>query len=78
MNKKKYDIGFGYLGNGITVWNRLEEKHGDYVTIAHIDNNRNIKFYENLPEDIKKKIEHFAKNANPKISVTQDVNVFNN
>ena len=22
-------------GNGLTVWNRLEEEHGDYKTVAH-------------------------------------------
>ena len=26
---KQYDLGYGYLGNGLTVWNRLEEEHGD-------------------------------------------------
>lgn len=24
--EKKYELGFGYLGNGLTVWNRLEEE----------------------------------------------------
>src|SRR5699024_2154973 len=33
---KAYDLGYGHLGNGITVWNRLEEEHGDYKTVAHI------------------------------------------
>ena len=25
---KAYDLGYGHLGNGLTVWNRLEEEHG--------------------------------------------------
>ena len=33
---KAYDLGYGHLGNGLTVWNRLEEEHGDYKTVAHI------------------------------------------
>lgn len=31
-----YDLGFGHLGNGLTVWNRAKEVDGDYPTIAHI------------------------------------------
>ena len=31
-----FDIGMGYLGNGLTVWNRAVEENGDYQTIAHI------------------------------------------
>ena len=31
-----YDIGMGYLGNGLTVWNRAVEVNGDYQNIAHI------------------------------------------
>jgi hypothetical protein len=34
---KKYDIGAGYMGNGLTIWNRAEQEHGDYRIIAHID-----------------------------------------
>jgi len=32
----EYDLGFGHLGNGITVWNRLQIENNDYKTIAHI------------------------------------------
>ena len=39
-----YDIGYGFLGNGLTVWNRLEEEHGDYKTVAHIDADRSVTF----------------------------------
>jgi hypothetical protein len=34
---KKYDVGAGFMGNGLTIWNRAEEEHGDYRIIAHID-----------------------------------------
>ena len=29
-----FDIGMGYLGNGLTVWNRAVEENGDYQTIV--------------------------------------------
>ena len=41
---KAYDLGYGYLGNGVTVWNRLEEEHGDYKTVAHIAPDRTVRF----------------------------------
>ena len=69
---QKYDLGYGYLGNGITVWNRLEEKDGDYVTVAHIGNDRSVKFYdEDLPENLRAEIEHTARTSNARISATQ-------
>ena len=42
----RYDIGMGYKGNGLTIWNRNVEKAGDYKNIAHIDNNGKITNYE--------------------------------
>ncbi|NLB80811.1 MAG: hypothetical protein GX800_04205, partial [Clostridiaceae bacterium] len=56
--EKQYDLGFGYLGNGLTVWNRLEEVNGDYKTVAHIDNDGNITYYDKeMPENIKPQIQ---------------------
>jgi hypothetical protein len=55
---KKYDIGMGYKGNGLTIWNRAEEEHGDYKTIAHVSDDGVVKFYDkNLPPAIKRRIE---------------------
>jgi len=52
---KKYDIGSGYLGNGLTIWNRAEEKDGDYETIAHIGKDGKLTIYDKeIPADIKK------------------------
>ena len=56
MSEKEYDLGFGYLGNGTTVWNRLEEVDNDYKTIAHISD----EYYEELPDEVRKHIEAFA------------------
>ena len=50
---KQYDLGFGHLGNGITVYNRKEEKNGDYKNIAHIQHDRKVKFYQEIPQEIK-------------------------
>lgn len=73
----RYDIGYGAMGNGVTVWNRKEEEHGDYKTIAHIDPDRTVKFYdENLPDAVKEQIQHFADTAEMTLSATQDASVF--
>lgn len=61
MRANQYDIGFGCLGNGTTVWNRKEEIHGDYRTIAHISDNGRVKFYEeDLPIEVIKQINKVA------------------
>lgn len=60
FSEKEYDIGFGSLGSGTTVWNRLEEENHDYKTIAHIEDNGEVKYYEDLPDDVKQIIEHKA------------------
>ncbi|MCL2774843.1 MAG: YodL domain-containing protein [Oscillospiraceae bacterium] len=56
--EKEYDLGYGFLGNGITVWNRAEERGGDYVTVAHIENDGTVTFYDkDIPDAVKAKIE---------------------
>ena len=75
--EKKYSLGYGYFGNGLTVWNNLEYEHGDYKTIAHIDADRTVQFYdENLPEIIKEKIRLAAATSEATISATQDTPIF--
>ena len=44
---KEYRLGYGFLGNGTTVWNRAEEVNGDYKTIAHIEDDGSLTLYEN-------------------------------
>ena len=74
---KEYDLGFGAFGNGLTVWNRLETENGDYKTIAHIDTERRVTFYDAaLPEHIKAKIYETAEKSNATISATQNTPVF--
>ena len=72
-----YDLGYGFLGNGVTVWNRKELRYGDYKTIAHIDSDRKVAFYEDsLPEEVRAEIEEYAAKSNMTVSATQDSLVF--
>ncbi len=76
-SEKKYDIGFGYKGNGLTVWNRLEIQNGDYKTIAHIDADRRVSIYDaTLPEDIIAQIYDVAAHSEMTVSATQVTPVF--
>jgi len=70
--KAKFDIGMPSMGNGLTVYNRAKEEHGDYQKIAHIGRDRKVKYYvQNLPSDVKKQIEKAAKGKNQPMSATQ-------
>jgi hypothetical protein len=58
---KKYDIGSGWMGNGLTIWNRAEEKNGDYKIIAHITKDGVLTLRDKqLPSDIKKMFQTWA------------------
>ena len=75
--EKAYDLGYGYLGNGLTVWNRLEEEHGDYKTVAHIAPDRTVQFYdEEMPQTVRDEIQRIADTSEMTISATQDAPVF--
>ena len=56
-----FDIGMGYLGNGLTVWNKAVEVNGDYLTLAHIGPDGKVRYYvDGLPEEVKERIEQAA------------------
>lgn len=58
---KKYDIGSGWMGNGLTIWNRAEEQYGDYKIIAHIGKDGTLSLRDKkLPNDIKKMLQIWA------------------
>ena len=62
-----FDIGMGYLGNGLTVWDRSVEEDGDYMTIAHISSDGEITYLvDGVPEDVVSKIEQAAKQEKEK------------
>ena len=74
---KAYDLGYGHLGNGLTVWNRLEEEHGDYKTVAHIALDRTVTIYdEEMPQTVRDEIQRIADSSEMTISATQDAPVF--
>lgn len=63
----EFDIGMGYLGNGLTVWNRAVEVNGDYQNIAHISPEGEITFYvQDLPQSVVERIERAAEREKPK------------
>lgn len=77
QTEKAYDLGYGHLGNGLTVWNRLEEEHGDYRTVAHISTDRSVKIYDDdMPQAVRDEIQHVADTAEMMVSTTQNIPVF--
>ncbi len=63
----EYDIGMGYLGNGLTVWNRAVEVNHDYQNIAHISTEGEITYYvDGLPDDVVVRIEQAAEQERQK------------
>lgn len=69
----KENLGFGHLGNGVTVWDRTREDNGDYLTVAHISYDRTVSYYvKDISKEDKAKIERFAKFDNMRVSATQD------
>ena len=76
-SKKAYDLGFGHLGNGLTVWNRLEEVDGDYRTVAHIAPDRTVQIYdEEMPQEVRDRIQQVADSSEMTVSATQNAPVF--
>ena len=62
---KKKDLMSGFLGNGLTYWNRAAKDGNDYKTVAHISGDRTLKIYdENMPNDIREYLENFAAKGN--------------
>ena len=63
----EFDIGMGYLGNGLTVWNRAVEVNGDYQNIAHISPEGEITYYvQDLPQSVVERIRQVAEREQPK------------
>jgi len=77
MAKEKRELGFGHMGNGLVVWDRLHQEHGDYQRIAHIRADRSVKYHvADLDQEYKNEIEEQAAMNDSQISVTQDQKVF--
>lgn len=67
----KEKLEYGFLGNGITVWDASRTIDQDYPTLAHIDYDRTISYYGEVSEKAKTKIEHFARYGNMSVSQCQ-------
>jgi hypothetical protein len=79
INERRFDLGSGHLGDGITVWNRAKEVHGDYEKIAHIGADRDITWYiDNPPREVIDYVNDIVRGENPSISTTQTQKVFRN
>jgi len=48
------------LGNGIFICDKNRQQYGYHVPVAHIDYNRNVKYYDDLPGNAKVEIEGLA------------------
>ena len=60
--EKEYDLGLGYLGNGLTVWNRLEEVDHDFRTVAHIGADGAVVIYDKeMPQAVRDRIQQEAR-----------------
>lgn len=60
------NIHFGYFGNGVLCYDtsRLDKKINDYVSVAHISSEGNIRYYvDDLSENDKQSIENHAKDV---------------
>jgi hypothetical protein len=71
---RKFDLGAGCLGNGVTVWNRAREVGGDYERVAHIDRKRVVTWYISerpIPADVAAYVERIAKGSNFSVSYSQ-------
>lgn len=58
------NIHFGYFGNGVLCYDtsRLDKETDDYLSVAHISNEGNIRYYvDDLSESDKQSIENHAK-----------------
>lgn len=55
------NLGFGHLGNGVTVWDSNRERNNDYLAVAHISEQGTVTYYNcALSIEAKKEIELFA------------------
>jgi len=66
----KYDIGMGYLGNGLTVWDRNREKNGDYMTVAHIGENGKITWYD---KQLTPKVKKYIMSLHKKVGIGESM-----
>ena len=58
--EKKYELKYGSLGNGVMVYNRAEETFNGFRELAHISEDGEVKYYTELPDNIKADVQKRA------------------
>lgn len=64
MTLPQEELMFGFLGNGVSVCDRLRTEHRDYMKIAHIAANRKITYCNPVSDEGRQRIEKFASEGN--------------
>ncbi|MGI9277835.1 MAG: hypothetical protein ACR2PT_23680 [Endozoicomonas sp.] len=76
----KRKLGCGSLGNGIVVWDSLNQEAGDYQRIAHINRHRQINWcvdLQDLAPEYQNQVKSWAHGPNFAASTSQpDMKVF--
>jgi hypothetical protein len=71
-SKNNYEIGFGFMGTGITVFNNAVGKNEEPKIVAYINADRSITYYDsNLPEETIISIKEAAEKIDDPVFVTQ-------
>ena len=72
IDKPRFSLGAGSLGNGIIAWDRNRIVHGDYKQLAHIDTCREVTWYiKNPPDYLVKYVKDIVEGENPSVSASQ-------
>lgn len=70
---KKYDLFFGYFGNGCRVSNRAAMEHGDYKKVCHISDDGKITVYDHsAPADVMERIRAYAEQMKKEYTEKQE------
>jgi hypothetical protein len=60
LDQNSIDLFFACMGYGTTVCDRNQEERGDYLKVAHISEQRKIKYYQQIPQLFKNRIEQLG------------------
>jgi hypothetical protein len=57
-SRERYELEYGFLGNGITVWNKaVLNAENEHISVAHINTDRTVDFYDaDMPDGVKAQI----------------------
>lgn len=71
---KKYDLFFGYFGNGCTISNRAVRQYGDYKKVCHIsDDGETITIYDkSIPAEVMERIRAYAEKMKAEYKAKQE------